>query len=248
MLFFVFKPEKGLDKAFESLERHSIEELKKLGPLILKQKGVIGVFIVVVALWFTQKMPDFIVQATGFRGHGISSGIVALIGVGGLYLLGLLEEEDIKKVNWPAILIIGGCIGLGEVMIRSGLSHWIASQLSILQGTNILVINFLVGALSLIITMFASNTAAAAILVPIAIPLAIPLGIDLLLLTMTIAIAASLDFTLPVGTPPSTLAYSTGLIRVKEMIRVGLILDIISLLLLTFGVIWIWYLLGLVSI
>ena len=248
MLFLVFKPEEGLEKEFEVLERHSREELEKLGPLTWKQKGVIGVFLVVVALWFTQKMPDFIVQTTGFKGHGISSGIVALIGVGGLYILGLLEEEDIKKVNWPAIMIIGGGIGLGEVMIRSGLSNWIASQLSILQGTNILVLNFLVGALSLIITMFASNTAAAAILVPIAIPLAISLGIDPILLTMTIAIAASLDFALPVGTPPSTLAYSTGLIRVKEMIKVGLVLDIISLLLLTFGVIWIWYFLGLITL
>jgi len=132
--------------------------------------------------------------------------------------------------------------------MSTGVSEWIALQLTALKGMPVILLNFLVGALSLVITMFASNTAAASILVPIAIPLAISLGVDPVLLTITIAIAASLDFALPVGTPPSTLAYSTGLVKLKEMLKAGLILDLISLLLLTFGIVWIWLLLGLVTI
>ncbi len=248
VLTIVYKPEKELEKELCMIAEHSREELKKLGPMTFQQKAVVVVFIGTVVLWFTEKMPEFIVRVTGFSGHGISSSIVALIGAVSLYFLGLLDESDVKEINWSAILIIGGGICLGEVIMGTGVSEWIALQLGGLKGVPVIFLNFLVGALSLIITMFASNTAAAAILVPIAIPLAISLGTDPVLLTITIAIAASLDFALPVGTPPSTLAYSTGLVKLREMLKVGLILDLISLLLLTFGIVWIWRLLGLVAL
>ncbi|MHA1721579.1 MAG: SLC13 family permease [Candidatus Baldrarchaeia archaeon] len=248
ILVMVYKPEKELEAELSMIAEHSREELKKLGPMTFQQKAVVAVFIGTVVLWFTEKMPEFVVKVTGFSGHGISSGIVALIGAVSLYFLGLLDEGDMKEISWSAILIIGGGICLGEVLMSTGVSEWIAFQLTSLKGMPVILLNFLVGALSLIITMFASNTAAASILVPIAIPLAISLGVDPILLTITIAIAASLDFALPVGTPPSTLAYSTGLVKLKEMLKAGLILDLVSLLLLTLGIVWIWALLGLVTI
>lgn len=248
ILTTVFKPEKELEKEISAIAEISKEELEKLGPMARQQKEVLLVFLGTIILWFTEKIPDFAANVIGFRGHGISSGVVALIGASMLFLLGLLEEKDIRRVNWSAVLIIGGGIVLGDVLVKSGVSDWIAQQLGTLAWIPLLLLNFFIGALSLVITMFASNTAAASILVPIAIPLAVTLGVDPILLTITIAIAASLDFALPVGTPPSTLAYSTGRIRLKEMLRVGLILDIVSLLLLTFGIIWIWALLGLVSL
>ena len=246
ILTIVFKPESEFSESIRRLMNESEKELKELGPMTLKQKLVLAIFTGTIVLWFTEKISDFIASVIGFSGHGISSSIVALIGVGALFMLGLLDEEDIQKISWTAALIIGGGLALGEIIIQTGVSDWIAQSLGTLQGIHPLVLNFIVGALSLLITMFASNTAAAAILVPIAIPLAIALGMDPLLVTVTIAIAASLDFALPVGTPPSTLAYSTGMIKMKEMLRVGLILDLISLLLLTFGVVWLWVIMGLV--
>ena len=247
ILIMVYKPEKELEAELSMIAEHSLEELKKLGPMTFQQKAVVAVFIGTVVLWFTEKMPEFVVKVTGFSGHGISSGIVALIGAVSLYFLGLLDEGDMKEISWSAVLIIGGGICLGEVLMSTGVSEWIAFQLTSLKGMPVILLNFLVGALSLIITMFASNTAAASILVPIAIPLAISLGVDPILLTITIAIAASLDFALPVGTPPSTLAYSTGLVKLKEMLKAGLILDLVSLLLLTFGIVWLWKLFGLIT-
>ena len=94
--------------------------------------------------------------------------------------------------------------------------------------------------------LVASNTGAAVILIPIAIPLAIGLGIDPILVTMVIAIGVSMDFALPTGTPPSTIAYSTGEVEMKEMLTTGLVLDLIALLVITLGVVYIWSLLGLV--
>jgi len=94
--------------------------------------------------------------------------------------------------------------------------------------------------------MVASNTGAAVILIPIAIPLAAELGIDPLLITMVIAIAVSMDFALPTGTPPSTIAYSTGRVEMREMITAGLVIDLIAVLVVTIVVVYLWSLFGLV--
>ncbi|MCK5389725.1 MAG: anion permease, partial [Candidatus Thorarchaeota archaeon] len=81
-----------------------------------------------------------------------------------------------------------------------------------------------------------------------AIPLAVGLGIDPLLITMVIAIGVSMDFALPTGTPPSTIAYSTGKVEMREMITTGLVVDLIAILVLTIVVVWLWGLFGLVVI
>jgi len=73
------------------------------------------------------------------------------------------------------------------------------------------------------------------------------LQIDPRLLVIIIAISSSIDFALVVGTPPTMMAYATGLFQVREIFKRGLILDLVGLLLLSFGVIWIWRLLGAVT-
>jgi sodium-dependent dicarboxylate transporter 2/3/5 len=74
--------------------------------------------------------------------------------------------------------------------------------------------------------MVASNTASAAILIPLMLPLSSSLGIDMKSIALLIAIAVSLDFMMPVGTPPSAIAYSTGVVNVREMIKNGFMVNI----------------------
>ena len=76
------------------------------------------------------------------------------------------------------------------------------------------------------VTMVASNTASAAILIPLLLPLADDLGLDVKSMAMLIAIAVSLDFMMPVGTPPSAIAYSTGMVNVRQMIMNGFLVNI----------------------
>ena len=78
----------------------------------------------------------------------------------------------------------------------------------------------------ILITMIVSNTASAAILVPLMIPVAKALGLDVRAMAILIAIGVSLDFMMPVGTPPNAIAYSTGLVRVKEMIKNGVLMNL----------------------
>ena len=247
-LIFRFKLPKGIEEMNE-LKEISYKEYLKLGPMPPEQKLVVVVFISTIVLWFTEKLPDFIANAIGWSGHGISSAVVALIGGLSLMIFRLLYEKDVSSgISWSSLLILGSGIALGGAMIDTGLSSFIAQQMSGLGMLPPFFVIIVIGCIAVLVTMVASNTGAAVILIPIAIPLATGLGIDPLLIVMVIAIAVSMDFALPTGTPPSTIAYSTGKVEMREMVTTGLFVDLIAILVVTIVVVWLWGLFGLVMI
>jgi sodium-dependent dicarboxylate transporter 2/3/5 len=221
---------------------HSIQhelyatEFKQQGPLGRDQKLVMGIFLGVMALWLTEEW------------HGISTAIVAIGGALLLFLLRLVKEGDLNQINWNALLTFGGGLAIGTLLVNTGVSDWIALQLVGLNNLPAALVVFLVAGLTLLLGAFISNTACAAMLIPLAIPLAQLLGLDPRLLVAVVAIGSSIDFALVIGTPPTMLAYATGFFRTSEIFRRGLLLDLIGLLLLSFGVIWIWWLLGAVRL
>ncbi len=233
-LMFRFKLPKSVEEMTE-LRSISEQEYLKLGPMNLQQRLVVLIFVSVIALWLTESL------------HGISSSIVAVMGGLALLILRLLDEKDVSShINWSALLILGSGIALGNAMITTGLSAYLAFQMTALGALPSFLVIVIIGIIAVGLTMVASNTGAAVILIPIAIPLAIDLGIDPLLLTMVIAIGVSMDFALPTGTPPSTIAYSTGEVEMDEMITTGLVIDLFAILVLTLVVVWLWSLFGLV--
>jgi sodium-dependent dicarboxylate transporter 2/3/5 len=245
-LIFRFRLPKGIEEMHE-LKEISYKEYLKLGPMPTEQKLVVLIFISTIVLWFTEKLPDFIANAIGWSGHGISSAVVALIGGLSLMILRLLDEKDVSSgISWSSLLILGSGIALGGAMIDTGLSSFIAQQMSGLGIFPSFLVVIIIGCIAVVVTMVASNTGAAVILIPIAIPLATGLGIDPLLIVMVIAIAVSMDFALPTGTPPSTIAYSTGKVEMREMVTAGLIVDLIAILVVTIIVVWLWGFFGLV--
>ncbi len=245
-VMFRFKLPKRIEEMNE-LKEMSYKEYLKLGPMPMKQKLVVVVFITTIFLWLTEELPDFIANLVGWSGHGISSAVVALMGGLSLMILGLIDEKDVSTgISWSSLLILGSGIALGGAMIDTGLSSFIAHQmvgLGILPSFLVVVI---IGGIAVLVTMVASNTGAAVILIPIAIPLATGLGIDPLLIVMVIAIAVSMDFALPTGTPPSTIAYSTGKVEMREMVTTGLFVDLIAILVVTIIVVYLWGLFGLI--
>ncbi|TFG32931.1 DASS family sodium-coupled anion symporter [Candidatus Thorarchaeota archaeon] len=247
-LVYRFKIPKQIEE-MDDLKEISQKEYLRLGPMPTEQKLVVLIFASVVILWFTEKLPDFIASAIGWSGHGISSAIVALIGGVSLMILRLLDEKDVSShISWSSLLILGSGIALGGAMIDTGLSEFIAQQMSGLGIFPAFVVVIIIGIVAVLVTMVASNTGAAVILIPVAIPLATGLGIDPLLITMVIAIAVSMDFALPTGTPPSTIAFSTGQVEMREMVSTGLVVDLIAIIVVTIIVVWLWGLLGLVVI
>lgn len=245
-ILFRFKIPKEIEE-IDRLQDISLKEYLRLGPMPTEQKLVVGVFVGVIVLWFTEQLPDFIANAIGWSGHGISSSIVALVGGLILMVLRLLDEKDVSSgISWSSLLILGSGIALGGAMIDTGLSAYLAFQMSGLGVLPPMLVVVVIGLVAVLVTMVASNTGAAVILIPIAIPLATELGIDPLLITMVIAIAVSMDFALPTGTPPSTIAYSTGKVEMREMITTGLIVDAIAVLVVTIIAVLLWAFLGLV--
>lgn len=222
--------------------RHSIQrevylnEFQSLGPLRREQKLVLVIFVGVMGLWMTEGW------------HGISAAIVAVVGALFLFLLRIVHEEDLNQINWNALLTFGGGLAIGTLLVSTGVSDWIALQLVGLSSLPAMLVVFLVAGLTLLLGAFISNTACAAMLIPLAIPLAQLLGLDPRLLVAVVAIGSSLDFALVIGTPPTMLAYATGFFRTSEIFKRGLALDFLGLLLLSFGTIWIWWLCGAVRI
>ncbi|MFW9847024.1 MAG: SLC13 family permease, partial [Candidatus Thorarchaeota archaeon] len=245
-IIFRFKVPREIEE-IRDLKEISLKEYLKLGPMSTQQKLVVAVFAGVIVLWLTERIPDFIASAIGWEGHGISSATVALLGALGLLILRLLDEKDVSsQISWSSLMILGSGIALGGAMIDTGLSTFLAGQMRGLSFLPSVLIIIVIGVLAVLVTMVASNTGAAVILIPIAIPLATELGIDPLLITMVIAIAVSMDFALPTGTPPSTIAYSTGKVEMREMVTTGLIVDLIAIIIVTIVVVWLWAFLGLV--
>ncbi len=209
-------------------------EREAAGPLTRGQVDVLAVFGLVMALWLSQTW------------HGLNTGIVALAGAVVLFVLGRIQPEDLGRISWPTLLTFGGGLTLGRFMVTTGTSDWLVTQLGGVGGWPEILAVTAVALVALGLTTVASNTAAAATLIPLAVPLAGIVGVDPVLLVIVVAIASSVDFALVIGTPPTMLAYSTELFTVPEILRKGSVLDFVGIILLIALVVPVWQLFGLV--
>lgn len=242
-ILLVFKPK--ISK--ESLAEAQIvfrDDLKKMGKMNKKQWITVAIFIFTIVLWL---------MATPLKNWtngviAISSGIVALIAVVLIFGFNLLEVKDVKNVNWNALFLFGGGLSLGDALVATGIGDWIASKMGIIEGKHFIVIALIVGGISLLVTAVASNTASAAMLIPLVIPIAISLHIDPTMLALIVAMGSSIDYALVFGTPPTMISYSTGYFSVKEIFRVGSILDLIGIIVLSTVSVFLWVGFGLIWI
>ncbi len=244
-LWIVFKPQVPKE-SIEIAKTAVKKELDNTGKLNKKQIYVLSVFILALILWFLEGVIKNNLFPT------FSSSIVAIIAAVLLFIPAVFEKStvlkgrDINDINWNAILIFGGGLTLGVILTESGAGDLIAFSLENLNiASNILFIA-LIAVVALILTFMASNTGSASILVPLVIPLGLLFRIDPVLLAVVAAIGSSVDFMLPQGTPPTMIAYSTNKYTVREMAKIGSIVDIFGLLLLSFVLPFFWKLIGLV--
>lgn len=185
------------------------------GGLSREQYLILGVFGVTVLGWLTTQLT------------GLASATVALVPILLLYGLRLLDDTDLGKISWGTLLLFGGGLSLGSALMKVKIDVLLAEVLAgYLLGTPLFLIILILVFFGILITMIVSNTASAAILVPLMIPVARALGLDVRAMAILIAIGVSLDFMMPVGTPPNAITYSTGLVRVKEMIKNGVLMNL----------------------
>ena len=194
---------------FDSAVLAARSEMEATGHLTGTQVQVLGVFALVMAGWLTQTV------------HGQATGMVALAGAVLLALMGRIRPVDLTRISWPTLITFGGGLTLGVAMVRTGTSDWLVTRLGGLVDLPTPVAIASVAAAALAFTTVASNTAAAATLIPLAIPLAGLIGIDPVVLVLVVALASSIDFALVIGTPPTTLAHDTGLFTSGEIMAKG---------------------------
>lgn len=146
----------------------------------------------------------------------------------------VLTWKDAENgLPWGVLLLFGGGLSLAGAVAATGLDAWFGEQVT---GLGVLPIIFLIGAVVLIVlllTEITSNTATAATFIPILGGVAIGIGVDPMTLLIPAALAATCAFMLPVGTPPNAIVYATGQVTIAEMVRGGIVLNIVGVILIT---------------
>lgn len=150
----------------------------------------------------------------------------------------LLTWDEANRAPWDVIMMFGGGLALAEGMGRSGLADWLGQALLPLSSVPLPVVALAITAMVILITEFASNVATASGIMPVVASLTVALGADPLLLAMPAAIASSWGFMLPSGTGPNAIAWATGRIEMRRMLKAGLWLDLAGAPLIV-AVVWV---------
>ena len=147
-----------------------------------------------------------------------------------------LTWEDGRRVNWGIILLFGGGLSLGTLADSTGVAAWVGAGLQEV-GLARTPGGFLLCAvaLTIVVSEFASNTAAAALLVPMVIAAAQAAGLDPVRPALGVGLAATCGFMFPVSSPPNAIIFGTGLVPLRRMIRTGIVLDVTALFVIWAG-------------
>jgi len=182
--------------------------------------------------WFAQRAP--VIKRLDDAGIAIISALALfVIPVKARAGVFTLDWDTARRLPWGVLLLFGGGLSLAGAVRSSGLDAWIGARAGALDGSPTWLIILAVTALVIFLTEITSNTATAATFLPILGAVALGLGIEPLALVVPAALAASCAFMMPVATPPNAIVFGSGLIRMRDMMRAGLWLNLIGIALIT---------------
>ena len=211
----------------------------ELGSMDSNEKKVLTVFILTAAAWISRK---WLITPLLPK---VNDSVISLIGAALLFIIPVSREkrgeagpfimnwETAVKLPWGIVLLFGGGFSLAAAFTKSELSLWIGEQLSGLAGLPLAAVIASIVLLVTFLTEITSNTASTTLLMPIMGALASVLNADPVVIMGVAAIAASCAFMLPVATPPNAIVFSSGSITIPQMVRTGIILNLISVILVT---------------
>ena len=170
-------------------------------------------------------------KITQLLGTTSTDSLIAIFAAVMVVVLGCARWQDVvDNTDWGVLLLFGGGITLSKVMQVSGASEVLGQMVAdTFGGANPLLVIFIVCIFIIILTEFTSNTASAALLVPVFAGVATQMNLPPEVLVLVIGIGASCAFMMPVATPPNAIVFGSGLIRQREMIRAGLVLNVLSI-------------------
>jgi len=220
--------------------------LVDLGPMKPSERAVLWGFGVALLLWI---LPDALVIGLG-KDHPVAAwvqprfpaSVAALLGMVVMFAVPARDRpagraiswREAVTIDWGVILLFGSGIALGQALFASGLAKDLGEAAARVSGAHsVWAITGLAIFTSIVLSELASNTAAATVMVPVAIGLSQGAGVNPIPAALGAALGASFGFMLPVSTAPNAIVYSSGLVPSKEMLKAGILLDVVG-----FVVIW----------
>lgn len=218
LLGWIFPPEvDGIVGGKETLQK----SMSVMGPISKQEKITAVILFFTIGLWVT----------TGIT--GLDSYSVALIGAALYFISGVIDWKDAQEgVDWGLIIFFGGALSLGAALLNTGAATWLIHDLIGLMGNNVstLAIMLMLMIIAVIFTQVMSNIALAAILVPLSVTLAAAQGQPVGIYAVPVAISCSLSFMFPMADPTVAMAYGTGYVKIKEILKAGIPMVVIGII------------------
>jgi len=222
------------------------EEAASLGKLSFEEKVVSACFLAFVLLIVTRA--DLVMGDTVIRGWASRIGVASFVTDGTvsvavalvLYVIPaksrdtfLLDSKTINRLPWDIIMLLGGGFALARAFQVSGLSQFLGQKLIVLQDVHPVILLFSICLMISFLTELTSNTATTQVMLPIIAAMSTVLNINPLFIMIPVTITASCAFMLPVATPPNAIVFGTHRLRIADMARVGLPLNILAVITIT---------------
>jgi sodium-dependent dicarboxylate transporter 2/3/5 len=222
----------------------------ELGKAAFEEKTIFVIFISLALLWLSRAD----IQIGNFRMPGwqnlfrfpeyINDGTVAialsiiLFAIPSKNVKGrkLMDWKTASRLPWGIVLLFGGGFALASGFKESGLSTWFGEQLSFVTVLHPIIIIAIVALLMTFLTELTSNTATTEMILPVLAGLAVATQINPLLFMLPATMSASMAFMLPVATPPNAIIFGTNKLRIVDMVRTGLVMNLVGTIVITFSV------------
>jgi sodium-dependent dicarboxylate transporter 2/3/5 len=225
---FTFK-----QKSFPGGRQEIRRLLKGLGKMRREEVTVLIVFGLTALLWISRSILQTWVPALDDTMIAIASGVSLFILPSATPGERIINWDEAVRMPWGIILLFGGGMALAQGFSQTGLANWIGGQMTALQGLSIFLIILLLIAAVNFLTEITSNLATTAMLLPILAPMALSIDVHPYILLVSATVAASCAFMLPVATPPNAVVFGSGYLRIPDMVRAGLWMNLISIVLLS---------------
>jgi sodium-dependent dicarboxylate transporter 2/3/5 len=237
-------------KSIKGSREFIANERAKLGGWSRGERNVVAAFLLAVILWV---FPGVLALVAGTDNHLylalkeiLPESVVALVAAALLFVLPVNWKErrftitwnQAVRIDWGTLLLFGGGLSLGEAMFKTGAAAALGKGLIEATGAaSTVALAFLFAAVAVLLTEVTSNTATATMLVPLAIAAAQAAGVSPVEPALACAFGCSMAFMLPVSTPPNAIIYGSGCVRITQMLKVGVVLDLIAMVVVPVGVV-----------
>lgn len=210
-------------------------ELEKLGPIQKKEIRVLVIFLITILLWVSRIYLNELIPSLILTDAGISLlAAFALFSVPFRLNKGefIINWEDTQKLPWGILILFGGGLALAKGLSNAGVITYIGEVVSANNNIHVIIIGAILIAVMLFMTELMSNVALVVVISPVVAGIALGLDQEVLHLLIPVAMASSCAFMLPMATPPNAIVFASGHIKVHEMAKAGIYLNLISIMIL----------------